>query len=92
MGAATIKANAWEALIVASWPVSPALAAYGKLGVYRGAKATNYGGTWSFGAQFELNPRLARRGEWQSYVVLPAATWEREDVNVPSAGAPWRFR
>jgi len=102
-GAATIKANAWEALIVASWPFTTALAAYGKLGVYRGnaegsgaalgAKATNYGGTWGFGAQFELSPRLALRGEWQSYMSLGGGDLgKRSDVNVLSAGALWRFR
>ena len=102
-GAASIKANAWEALIVASWPVTAALSAYGKLGVYRGnaegsgaalgAKETNYGGTWGFGAQFELTPRLALRGEWQSYVSLAGGNLgQRSDVNVLSVGALWRFR
>jgi len=102
-GAATIKANAWEALIVASWPATAAVSLYGKLGAYRGnaegsgaalgARETNYGGTWGFGAQFELTRSLALRGEWQSYVSLAGGTLgQRSDVNVLSAGALWRFR
>jgi len=102
-GAATIKANAWEAVLLASWPIAGAFSLYGKLGGYRGnaegsgaalgAKETNYGGTWGFGAQFELTPRLALRGEWQSYVSLAGGNLgQRSDVNVLSAGALWRFR
>jgi len=102
-GAATIKANAWEALAVASWPVSNGLSLYGKLGAYRGtaegtgaalgARETNYGGTWGFGVQFELTRSLALRGEWQSYVSLAGGSLgQRSDVNVVSAGALWYFR
>jgi hypothetical protein len=102
-GAATIKANAWEAVIVAAWPVSGAFSAYGKLGGYRGnaegsgaalgAKETNYGGTWGFGAQFEVNPRLVLRGEWQSYLGLAGGNLgQTSDVKVLSAGVLWRLR
>jgi opacity protein-like surface antigen len=71
LGKATIKANAWEAVLLASWPIASAFSLYGKAGAYRGnaegsgaalgAKETGYGGTWGFGAQFELTPRLALR-------------------------------
>ena len=77
--------------------------AYGKLGGYRGnaegsgsllgSKETSYGGTWGFGAQVDLTPRLALRGEWQSYVSLGGGNLgTRSDVNVLSAGALRRFR
>jgi len=77
--------------------------AYGKLGAYRGnaegsgaalgANETNHGGTWGFGAQFELNPRLVLRREWQSYLSLAGGNLgQTSDVRVLSTGGLWRFR
>ena len=42
-GGARIKANAWEAVLVASWPLANAFSVYGKLGAYRG----NAKGSWN---------------------------------------------
>ena len=33
---ASVKGNAWEALVVAAWPITGGLSAYGKLGGFRG--------------------------------------------------------
>ena len=100
---ASIKANAWEAVLVAGWPVASALSVYGKLGIYRGSaegsgmlipnKETNYNGTFGVGVQYEVNRNVALRGEWQAYSRLAGGTLgPRSDVDVVSAGALWRFR
>jgi opacity protein-like surface antigen len=100
---AGIKANAWEALLVAGWPLASALSIYGKAGVYRGnaegsgaltaKKETNYNGTFGFGVQYEVSHNIALRGEWQAYSRLAGGTLgPRSDVDVVSAGALWRFR
>ena len=100
---ATIKAIAWEAAVVASWPVTGGLSAYGRLGGYRGnakgggtlipAKETNYSITYGLGAQLEITPNISLRGEWQAYPNIAGGTLgPRSDVNVMSVGAAWRFR
>jgi hypothetical protein len=100
---ANIKANAWEALLLAGWPIASAFSVYGKAGVYRGSaegsgtllakKETNYNGTYGVGLQYEVNRNVALRGEWQAYSRLAGGTLgPRSDVEVFSAGALWRFR
>jgi len=99
---ASVKGNAWEALVVAAWPITGGLSAYGKLGGFRGNiegsgallpnKETNYGPTFGFGAQLDVSRNLALRGEWQSYPKLGGSTLPKTDINVISAGALWRFR
>ena len=99
---ASVKGNAWEALVVAAWPITGGLSAYGKLGGFRGNvkgsgallpnKETNYGPTFGLGAQLDINRNLALRGEWQSYPKLGGSTLPKTDINVLSAGALWRFR
>ena len=102
-GGARIKANAWEALGVASWPLSTAFSVYGKLGLYRGnakgsgtllgAQEENYSATWGAGAAYEANRNITMRGEWQNYPNIGSGTiGPRSDINVLSVGALWRFR
>jgi opacity protein-like surface antigen len=100
---ADIKANAWEALLVAQWPFANALSGYGKLGAYRGnakgdgtlssAKETNYNLTYGFGLQVDVSRNVSLRGEWQAYPSLGGSSLgTKTDVDVISAGVLWRFR
>ncbi len=97
-----VKAHAWEAVGKAAWPVAGALSVYGKLGIFRSKaegmgslipnKETNYGPTYGIGAQMELNPNIALRGEWQAYPGVGGSTLPKSDVNVLAVGALWRFQ
>ena len=102
-GGARIKANAWEAVLVASWPLANTFSVYGKLGAYRGnakgsgtllgAQEENYSGTWGVGVAYEATRNIALRGEWQSYPNIGSGTiGPRSDINVVSLGALWSFR
>ena len=102
-GGSYIRSNAWEALVVASWPVMTRLALYGKLGAYRGAqegggvfasdKQLNNNFTYGFGAQFSATQNLGLRLEWQNYPDMGGGSvLPKSDINVVSAGAIWRFQ
>lgn len=101
-GTASIKANAWEALLVGRWPFARAFSGYGKLGAYRGnakgsgtlmnAKDTNYNVTYGLGLQLDVSRNVSLRGEWQAYPSLGGGSLgTHSDVNVVSAGVLWHF-
>lgn len=97
-----IKGTAWDASLVAGWPVAQALSIYGRLGAHRsnlkgggtlaGQQHDRYGLTYGAGAQFEATPKLALRLDWQEYSGAGGAGIPDTDIRVISAGALWRFR
>jgi hypothetical protein len=97
-----VKANAWEAVLVGSWPLFGSVSVYGKAGGYRGAAennasppqgTTNYNGTYGFGLAIDISKNITLRGEWQSYIQISGAQVSpRSDLDVMSVGALWRFR
>jgi len=69
---------------------------YGKLGFYRGEakgfgdKETNTDFTYGVGVQYNFNPKLGVRGEWQQYKGVGGDDVDA-DVNVLSVGVVWKF-
>lgn len=101
-GAATIKANAWEAVLLASWPIAGAFSLYGKAGAYRGnaegtgaALGAKETGTAAPGASARSSSsRRVSRCALSGKATLSLAggnLGQRSDVNVMSAGVLWRF-
>ena len=102
-GGTYVRSHAWDAVLVASWPLLTRLDIFGKLGAMRGdqqgggllaaQKETNYHFTYGFGAQFNASQNLGLRLEWQDYPhmgggpVLP-----RGDIWTTTVGILWRFR
>lgn len=99
-----LKAHAWEAVGVASWPASPRLALYGKLGWFYGkvegsgalaaTHETSNGPTAALGLQFELMRNLDLRGEVQHYwsIVDGSSVPQTSGITSMTLGALWRFR
>ncbi len=98
-----VKANAWEIVGIAAWPVLfDGFSVYGKAGAYRGAAEnnnpqagvyTNNNGTYGLGAAYELTRNLGVRFEWQSYMQISGGqVGPRSDIDVISLGVLWRFR
>jgi OOP family OmpA-OmpF porin len=96
----TIKANAWELVGVGLWPFADQFGVYGKLGGYRASskdsisgKDTNTGVTFGGGLQWDIMQNLGLRGEWQRYNKVGGNnTGGKENIDVLSIGAVWRFR
>ena|SRR5438128_151117 len=100
----TIKSNAWELVGVGLWPFANQFGAYGKLGGYRaeskdssnfaaGGKDTNTGLTYGAGLQWNIMQSLGLRGEWQRYHNVGGTnTGGKDNIDVLSLGAVWRFR
>lgn len=100
---ARLKAHAWEAVGVATWPPDTALSFYGKLGMFYSvaqgsgaliaAKETNTGATAGLGLEFELSRNVELRGEVQHWWnVVGGSTMPSSGISGVSAGALWRFR
>jgi OmpA-OmpF porin, OOP family len=97
-----VKGTAWDASLVAGWPVAGALSVYGRVGVHRanlkgggalaGQQHDNYGLTYGLGAQFDLTPNLGLRVDWQEYSSAGGSGIPDTDLRLISAGALWRFR
>jgi opacity protein-like surface antigen len=98
-----LKAHAWEAVGVATWPPDTKLAFYGKFGLFYskaegsgalvGAKETNTGPTLGAGLELELSRHLDLRGEVQHYWnIVGGSTLPSSGITSLSAGAVWRFR
>jgi OOP family OmpA-OmpF porin len=100
-GNASFEAKAWEATAVGSWPFTPNLSAYGKLGMYRGdTDATGTGGsasetntdlTYGIGVRWDFTRNLAARAEYQIYKDIGGGNITESDVEVISIGAIWKF-
>ena len=95
-GSADIKANAFELVGLGMFPINPQFSIYGKLGFYRGEakalgeKETNTDFTYGLGVQYNFNPKLGVRGEWQQYKGLGGDDLDT-DVSVLSVGVVWKF-
>ena len=96
----TIKTNAWELVGVGLWPVANQFGVYGKLGGYRAeakdsldGKDTNTGVTLGAGLQWDPMAPLGVRLEWQRYNKVGGNnTGGKDNIDVLSLGAVWRFR
>lgn len=92
------EASAWEVLGVGRFPIIDRLAAYGKLGAYRGR--TKGGGfnerntdlTYGLGVEYDFTRNIAVRGEWQRYWDLGGGGSGTADLDVLSVGVVYRFR
>lgn len=97
-----VKGRGWEGSLVAGWPLVGSLSVLGRFGVYRGVlkgggqfagkTESNYGFTYGVGAQLELTPNLALRGEWQTFPGAGGSTITDSDIKITSVSALWRFR
>lgn len=95
---ASIKANAWEGVVVGSFPIGP-VSLYGKLGFFRGEldglgiTETNQDVTYGVGVQYNFSRQVGVRGEWQRYNNLGGGRFGSEtDVDVLSVGVVYRFQ
>ena len=104
---ADIKAQVFELVGVGAYPINQQFSVYGKLGFYHGesklsgtvaglgsgsAKETNTDLTYGVGVQFNFNPQLGVRGEWQRYTSVGGdAVGGDSDVDVLSVGVVWKF-
>lgn len=97
-----IKGTAWDASLVAGWPLLGALSVHGRAGVHRanlkgggtlaGQQHDRYALTYGLGAQLELTPNLGLRVDWQEYSSAGGSGIPDTDIRLISAGALWRFR
>lgn len=104
---ADIKAQVFEVVGVGAYPINQQFSVYGKLGFYHGesklsgtvagigtgsAKETNTDLTYGLGVQFNFNPQLGVRGEWQRYTSVGGdSVGGDSDVDVLSVGVVWKF-
>lgn len=97
-----IKGTAWDASLVAGWPVGRALSLYGRAGVHRanlkggdalaGQQHDRYAFTYGLGAQLDVTPNIGLRFDWQEYSTAGGSGIPDTDIRLISAGALWRFR
>jgi len=99
-----LKAHAWEAVGVASWPANAKLSFYGKLGWFYGkvegsgalaaTHETSNGPTAAGGLQIELMRNLDLRGELQHYwsIVDGNTVPQSSGITAMTIGVLWRFR
>ena len=98
----TVKGNAWDASLVASWPVTGVMSVHGRAGVHRanlkggstltGQQHDRYGLTYGLGAELHLTPNIGLRFDWQEYSSAGGSGIPDTDIRLLSAGALWRFR
>ena len=99
-----LKAHAWEAVGVASWPANAKLSFYGKLGWFYGkvegsgalaaTHETSNGPTAAGGLQIELMRNVDLRGELQHYwsIVDGNTVPQSSGITSMTIGALWRLR
>ena len=107
-GQVNLEANAIELVGIAALPLANNFALYAKAGFYRGEteatgsnnlntpineKATNTDLTYGLGAQYNFNPRLGVRAEWQRYMNMGDENTPigESDNDVLSIGVVVRF-
>jgi OOP family OmpA-OmpF porin len=101
---ASIEAKIWEVVAVGSWPFTPNLSAYGKLGLYRAdtdatsnipgvsnESESNNDLTYGIGARWDFTKNLGARLEYQVYKDVGGGNIGEGDVEVISIGAIWKF-
>jgi len=99
-----LKAHAWEAVGVVTWPPNAKLSFYGKLGWFYGkvegsgalaaTHETSNGPTAAVGLQIGLMRNLDLRGELQHYwsIVDGSTVPQSSGITSMTIGALWRFR
>jgi OOP family OmpA-OmpF porin len=90
----TAKANAWELVGLAKFPVGNRVSLYGLLGLAKVESESSVLGvrssddstdlTIGFGGQYDFSPQLGVRGQWQRYDVNP-------EIDVISIGFVYKF-
>jgi hypothetical protein len=90
----TAKANAWELLGLAKFPVGNRVSLYGLLGLAKVESERSVFGvrtsddstqlTIGFGAQYDFSPQLGVRGQWQRYDT-------DQEIDVFSIGFVYKF-
>jgi len=101
-----IKSNAFEVVGVGALPLNQQFSVYGKLGFYRGEakasatlgafsgsqKETNTDLTLGVGVQYNFNPQLGVRGEWQRYGSMGGdSIGGTFDLDVFAVGVTYKF-
>jgi len=97
-----VKGTAWDASLVAGWPVAGPLSVFGRAGVQRsnhkgsgalaGEQHDRYALTYGLGAQLDVTANLGLRLDWQEYSTAGGAGLPDADIQLISAGVVWRFR
>jgi OOP family OmpA-OmpF porin len=90
----TAKANAWELVGLAKFPVGNRVSLYGLLGLAKVDSERSVFGvrtsddstelTIGFGAQYDFSPQLGVRGQWQRYDT-------NQEIDVISLGFVYKF-
>jgi OOP family OmpA-OmpF porin len=101
-----VKSNAFEVVGVGALPLNQQFSVYGKLGFYRGEakasatlgafsgsqKETNTDLTLGVGVQYNFNPQLGVRGEWQRYGSMGGdSIGGTFDLDVFAVGVTYKF-
>jgi len=101
-----VKSNAFEVVGVGALPLNQQFSVYGKLGFYRGEakasatlgafsgsqKETNTDLTLVVGVQYNFNPQLGVRGEWQRYGSMGGdSIGGTFDLDVFAVGVTYKF-
>jgi OOP family OmpA-OmpF porin len=86
------EVTAWELVGIGSFPLGNQFSVFGKLGFAMWETEVSGVGsddgtdlTYGIGVQYDLNPRLAIRGQWQRYDVDP------DEADMFSIGLIYRF-
>jgi OmpA-OmpF porin, OOP family len=101
-----VKSNAFDVVGVGAFPINQQFSVYGKLGFYRGEakasatlgvfsgsqKETNTDLTYGVGVQYNVNPQLGVRGEWQRYSSMGGdSIGGTFDLDVFALGVTYKF-
>ena len=99
-----IESKVWEVVAVGSFPFTPNLSGYGKLGMYRAetdfstdipgednVSDSNTDLTYALGIRWDFTKNLAARAEYQIYKDVGGSDIGESDVNVISVGVIWKF-
>lgn len=103
--AAALDSKVWQAAAVGSLPLSPQVALTGKLGIaYADTDTTgNIGGTafggsdsktaptYGLGLRYDFNRSFGMRGEWERFRLGSAGLGSRNDSDLYSVSAVFRF-
>jgi OOP family OmpA-OmpF porin len=94
---APVGTHLWELVGVLKLPLDERFGFYGKVGGYRakvsgeGMDETTTDVTFAVGAQYELNPDVAVRGEWQRYSDMGGGPFPSADMDLYTIGILYRF-
>lgn len=102
---ATLDAQVWQAAAVGSLPLNPQIALTGKLGLAYADTDTSgsiggaaFGGsdskvapTYGFGLRYDVTKTFGIRGEWERFVLGSAGLGSKNDADLYSLNAIFRF-